>query len=104
MGKTSIFAVTEVGHIPLTGPLCAPAALPIVLQFHVSDRSIPEVTVPSRRDGRNMSRRRGQRGSVNAVGKKYVGRYWADEPGSSTRIRRAVEIDFDTLIWPHSIL
>lgn len=54
--------------------------------------NVSAVKVPSQRDGRSMSRRRGQRGSVNVVGKKYVGRYWVDEPGSSTRIRRAVEI------------
>jgi hypothetical protein len=50
------------------------------------------VTVPSRRDRRTMSRRRGQRGSVRVVGEKYVGRYWADAPGSSKRVRKAVEI------------
>jgi integrase len=39
-----------------------------------------------------MSRRRGQRGSVRVVGEEYVGRYWADAPGSSKRVRKAVEI------------
>ena len=39
-----------------------------------------------------MSRRRGQRGSVRVVGEKYIGRYWADVPGSSKRARKAVEI------------
>ena len=39
-----------------------------------------------------MSRRRGQRGSVRVVGEKYVGRYWADVPGSTKRVRKAVEI------------
>lgn len=39
-----------------------------------------------------MSRRRGQRGSVRIVGEKYIGRFWADVPGTSKRVRRAVEI------------
>jgi integrase len=50
------------------------------------------VTVPSQRDRRSMSRRRGQRGSTTVVGEKYVGRYWADIPGSEKRVRKAVEI------------
>lgn len=53
---------------------------------------VSEVTVPSQRDRRLMSRRRGQRGSVRVVGEKYVGRYWADVPGSTKRVRKAVEI------------
>jgi hypothetical protein len=39
-----------------------------------------------------MSRRRGQRGSVRVVGDKYVGRYRADVPRSTKRVRKAVEI------------
>ena len=39
-----------------------------------------------------MSRRRGQKGYVRVVGEKYVGRYWVDVPGSSKRVRKAVEI------------
>lgn len=50
------------------------------------------VTVPSQRDRRTMSRRRGQRGSTRVVGEKYVGRYWIDVPGSTKRVRKAVEI------------
>jgi len=50
------------------------------------------VRVPSRRDRRTMSRRRGQRGSVRVVGEKYIGRFWADLPGSTKRVRKAVEI------------
>jgi hypothetical protein len=53
---------------------------------------VSEVTVPSQRDRRLMSRRRGQRGNVRVVGEKYVGRYWADVPGSTKRVRKAVEI------------
>lgn len=39
-----------------------------------------------------MSRRRGQRGSVHAVGTKYVGRYYEDVPGQIKRAKRAVII------------
>jgi integrase len=39
-----------------------------------------------------MSRRRGQRGGTQVVGEKYIGRYWADVPGSTKRVRKAVEI------------
>jgi integrase len=51
---------------------------------------VSTVTVPSQRDGRSMNRRPGQRGTVNAVSGNHVGRYWADEPGSTKRVRRAV--------------
>jgi integrase len=54
--------------------------------------SLCPVAVPSQRDGRTMSRRRGQRGSVRVVGEKYIGRYWADVPGSTKRVKKAVEI------------
>jgi len=50
------------------------------------------VKVPSQRDRRSMNRRPGQRGTVNAVGENYVGRYWADELGSTRRVRNAVII------------
>jgi integrase len=50
------------------------------------------VTVPSQRDGRNMSRRRGQRGAVRVVGEKYVGRFLVDVPGSIVRVKKAVQI------------
>ncbi len=50
------------------------------------------VTVPHQRDRRAMSRRRGQRGTPNVVGEKYIGRYWADVPGSTRRVRKAVVI------------
>jgi hypothetical protein len=39
-----------------------------------------------------MSRRSGQSGSVTIVGKVYTGRYWADKPGSTKRVRKAVKI------------
>jgi integrase len=53
---------------------------------------VSTVAVPGQRDRRTMSRRRGQRGSTRVVGEKYIGRYWADVPGSSKRVRKAVEI------------
>ena len=54
--------------------------------------NLGSVEVPSQRDRRAMSRRRGQRGSTRVVGEKYVGRYYADVPGSTNRVRKAVEI------------
>lgn len=39
-----------------------------------------------------MSRRPGQRGSVRVVGRKYIGRFWADVPGQVRRVRRNVII------------
>jgi integrase len=53
---------------------------------------VSTVAVPGQRDRRAMSRRHGQRGSTRVVGEKYIGRYWADVPGSSKRVRKAVEI------------
>jgi integrase len=47
-------------------------------------------TVPSLRDRRSMNRRPGQKGTVNVVGDKFVGRYWVDVPGSVRRSRKAV--------------
>jgi integrase len=60
------------------------------LQSNTKVANVSAVTVPSQRDGRSMNRRPGQRGTVNAVGGNHVGRYWADEPGSTKRVRRAV--------------
>jgi integrase len=62
------------------------------LQFSDNKGSITAVTVPSQRDRRSMSRRSGQKGSVTIVGMNYVGRYRADESGSTKRIRKAVTI------------
>ena len=62
------------------------------LQFPSNGGSICLGTVSSQRDRRSMSRRRGQKGCVSTVGKKYVGRYWVDVPGSSRRVRKAVEV------------
>ncbi len=69
------------------GSYLSEALLPAAKRAKVST-----VTVPSQRDRRTMSRRRGQRGSVRAVGEKYIGRYWTDVPGSTKRVRKAVEI------------
>ena len=74
-----------VGGIEKSEPL-------VGLQLSSSRDSISSGKVTGQRDRRIMSRRRGQKGSVKAVGKKYVGRYWADVPGSTKRVRKAVEI------------
>ena len=74
-----------VGGIEKSEPL-------VGLQLSSSRDSISSGKVTGQRDRRIMSRRRGQKGSVKAVGKKYVGRYWADVPGSTKRLRKAVEI------------
>jgi hypothetical protein len=63
-----------------------------ILQLNAKAAKVSTVAVPGQRDRRAMSRRRGQRGSVRVVGEKYIGRYWADVPGSSKRARKAVEI------------
>ena len=57
--------------------------------------AIPSAAVASDRQkrkgtGRLMSRRSGQSGSVRLVGKKWVGRYWRDVPGSDKREHPAV--------------
>lgn len=62
------------------------------LLWDLKRSNLCSVTVPSRRDRRTMSRRRGQKGSVTVVGEKYVGRYWADVAGTIKRVRRAVEV------------
>jgi integrase len=63
-----------------------------ILRPAVKAAKVSMVAVPGQRDRRTMSRRRGQRGSTRVVGEKYIGRYWADVPGSTKRVRKAVEI------------
>jgi hypothetical protein len=48
--------------------------------------------VPSQRDRRSTSRRRGQRPRCRVVGEKYVGRYRIDVPGSTKQVKKAVII------------
>ena len=63
-----------------------------ILRPALKAAKVSTVAVPGQRDRRTMSRRRGQRGNVRIVGEKYIGRYWADVPGSRKRVRKAVEI------------
>lgn len=63
-----------------------------ILRPALKAAKVSTVAVPGQRDRRTMSRRRGQRGNVRIVGEKYIGRYWADVPSSSKRVRKAVEI------------
>jgi integrase len=70
-----------------------PCVSPTLLS-NTKTANVFSVTVPRQRDGRAMSRRRGQKGSVRVVGEKYIGRFWADSPGSTKRVRKAVEIGY----------
>lgn len=49
--------------------------------------------VPSQRDRRSMSRRRGQRPRCRLFAEKHVGRYRIDVPGSTKQVKKAVTID-----------
>ena len=62
------------------------------LRLPTGSDNVAPVTEPSQRDRRTMSRRRGQRGTVNVVGTNYVGRFWTDVAGSTKRARKAVKI------------
>lgn len=68
------------------------------LQFCRDKASISTVKVPIQRDRRAMSRRSGQKGSVRVVGNVYKGRYWADVPGTTKRVRRAITIGKTSVI------
>ncbi len=90
-----VLMATETGNTGLPSGLGSHScgtALTETLLPNAKPAKVSTVTVPTQRDRRCMSRRSGQSGSVTIVGQNYVGRYWADKPGSTKRVRKALTI------------
>lgn len=51
-----------------------------------------ELSAPSRKGKKSMTRRSGQSGSVMRKGRQWHGRFWEDVPGQAARVRRSVPL------------
>ena len=93
MRNSSIFAVTDVGHTPLTVPMCREALSHIsigkllakALQFTDTNIRLARAQPDQRETRKSMSRRSGQSGNLVKAGRWWRVRFRLDQSGSTKR-------------------